>query len=215
MAEEERKGRPAAEEPATGAAAEDTARDGDSGETGEAEAQAAAGATEPDLREALEAAETRAEENWNQFLRARAEMENVRRRAERDVEQARRQSLEKLAGELLAVKDSLEMGVDAANEDKADIGKLREGSELTLRMFNQALEKFGIEELNPQGERFDPERHEAMAAQESAEHEPNTVIHVVQKGYRLGERLLRPAMVIVARGAQNDRRNGGNVDEQA
>lgn len=215
MAEEERKDRPAAEEPAAGAAVGDAARDGDTGETGEAEAQAATGATEPDLRAALEAAETRAEENWNQFLRARAEIENVRRRAERDVEQARRQSLEKLAGELLAVKDSLEMGVDAANEDSADIGKLREGSELTLRMFNQALEKFGIEELNPQGERFDPERHEAMAAQESAAHEPNTVIHVVQKGYRLGDRLLRPAMVIVARGAPNDGRNGGSVDEQA
>jgi len=218
MAEEERKDRPATEEPTAGAAAEEGARDGDRGEapaTAETGDQAAAEGTEPDLREALEAAEARAEENWNQFLRARAEMENMRRRAERDVEHARRQSLEKLAGELLAVKDSLEMGVNAANEDNADVAKLREGSELTLRMFAQALEKFGIEELNPQGERFDPERHEAMAAQESAEHEPNTVIHVLQKGYRLGERLLRPAMVIVAKGAPNDGHSGGNVDEQA
>lgn len=213
MAEEERKDRPAAEEPAGGDAKPAEAADGGAGPV-EGGSDAAA-ETEPDLREALAAAEARAEDNWNQFLRARAEMENMRRRAARDVEQARQQSLEKLAGELLGVKDSLEMGVAAANEDGADVGKLREGSELTLRMFNQVLEKFGIEELNPQGERFDPERHEAMAAQESTEHEPNTVVHVVQKGYRLGERLLRPAMVIVAKGGSGDRPSGGNVDEQA
>ena len=151
------------------------------------------------LRAALEAAEARAEENWSQFLRARAEMENLRRRAEKDIATARQQSLEKLAGELLGVKDSLEMGLQAAREDGADVAKLAEGSELTLRMFDQALEKFSIVELNPEGERFDPESHEAMAAQEAAEVTPNTVISVVQKGYRLGDRLLRPAMVIVAK----------------
>ena len=154
---------------------------------------------EGDLQAALEAAEARAEENWNQFLRARAELENLRRRAEKDVAQARQQSLEKLAGELLGVKDSLEMGVQAAQEEGASVDKLAEGSELTLRMFNQALEKFHIEEIDPAGERFDPERHEAMAAQEAEDVEPNTVLNVVQKGYRLGERLLRPAMVIVAK----------------
>ncbi|PWG61673.1 nucleotide exchange factor GrpE [Sediminicurvatus halobius] len=217
MAEEERKDRPATGEPAPEQAPSEAA-DTEPGPDAAAESPAK-GETqpeaEPDLREALEAAEARAEENWNQFLRARAEMENMRRRAARDVEQARQQSLEKLAGELLAVKDSLEMGVDAANEESADVAKLREGSELTLRMFNQALEKFGIEELNPKGERFDPERHEAMAAQESTEYEPNTVVHVVQKGYRLGERLLRPAMVIVAKGGSGSGQSGGNVDEQA
>ncbi len=154
---------------------------------------------ELDLSAALAAAEARAEENWNQFLRARAEMENLRRRAEKDVAAARQSSLEKLAGELLAVKDSLEMGLKAANEDGADAAKLAEGSELTLRMFNQALEKFSIEELNPEGERFDPGAHEAMAAQEASDVEPNTVLTVVQKGYRIGERLLRPAMVIVSK----------------
>ena len=152
-----------------------------------------------DLQAALQAAEARAEENWSQFLRARAEMENLRRRAEKDVASARQQSLEKLASELLGVKDSLEMGLQAANEDGADVAKLAEGSALTLRMFNQALEKFSIEELDPEGARFDPEAHEAMAAQEAADVEPNTVINVVQKGYRLGDRLLRPAMVIVSR----------------
>lgn len=167
-----------------------------------------------ELEEALQEAHTRAEENWNQFLRARAELENVRRRAERDVQQARRQALEKFAGEMLAVRDSLEMGVAAADESGADVEKLREGSELTLRMLAQAMEKFDIESIEPRGERFDPERHEAMAAQESAEHEPNTVIHVVQKGYRIGDRLLRPAMVIVSRAA-SEPPTGGQIDEQA
>ncbi|MEX0374375.1 nucleotide exchange factor GrpE [Spiribacter pallidus] len=170
----------------------------EAGEAPEAEVVADVGEIET-LRSALSEAEARAEENWNQFLRARAEMENQRRRAEKDVASARQQSLEKLAGELLAVKDSLEMGVQAARSESADVEKLAEGSELTLRMFEQALDKFNIEAVSPQGERFDPAVHEAMAAQESSEAEPNTVLSVVQKGYRLGERLLRPAMVIVAK----------------
>ncbi|WP_018718306.1 nucleotide exchange factor GrpE [Arhodomonas aquaeolei] len=166
------------------------------------------------LRTQLEEAQAKAEENWNQLLRVRAEMENVRRRAERDVEQARRYGVEKFAGELLAVRDSLEMGVNAAQEEGADVEKLREGSELTLRMLQQAMEKFDIQALDPTGEKFDPSRHEAMAAQESAEHEPNTVLQVVQKGYLLGDRLLRPAMVIVSRAASGGGQ-GDQVDEQA
>jgi molecular chaperone GrpE len=166
------------------------------------------------LQQALDAARAEAEENRDQFLRARAELENVRRRAQRDIEQARRYALEKFAAELLAVRDSLEMGVAAADEPGADVAKLREGSELTLRMLAQAMDKFDIRALDPRGEKFDPERHEAMAAQESAEHEPNTVIHVVQKGYLLGERLLRPAMVIVSRAA-SEPPAGGQIDEQA
>lgn len=165
-----------------------------------------------ELREQLAQARAKAEENWNQFLRARAELENVRRRAERDVEQAHKYAIEKLASELLSVKDSLEMGVQAANEPGADVTKLREGSELTLKMMNQLMERFEIKPMNPQGEKFDPELHEAMAAQESAEHDPNTVIHVVQKGYLLHDRLLRPAMVIVAKPGSG---SGGGIDEQA
>lgn len=180
---------------------------------GSVEGSASSGA-EPERHDReLEEARAKADENWNQFLRARAELENVRRRAERDVEQAHRYGLEKLAGELLAVRDSLEMGVAAAGEEGADVAKLREGSELTLKMLRQAMEKFDIRELNPQGGKFDPERHEAIATQESGEHEPNTVIHVVQKGYLLGERLLRPAMVIVARVPTLP--GGGQIDEQA
>jgi len=151
------------------------------------------------LEAALAEAQAQAEENWNQFLRARAEIENLRRRAEQDVATAKQKSLEKLATEVLSVKDSLEMGLAAANEEGADVAKLTEGSELTLRMFNPVLEKFSIVEVNPEGERFDPEAHEAMAAQEAGDVEPNTVINVMQKGYRLGDRLLRPAMVIVSK----------------
>lgn len=162
-----------------------------------------------------ESAHATAEENWNQFLRARAELENQHRRAQRDVEQANRYAIEKFANELLGVRDSLEMGVSAAQEAHVDVAKLREGTELTLKILNQAMEKFDIHEINPQGERFDPEKHEAMAAQESAEHDPNTVIHVVQKGYLLGDRLLRPALVIVSRSDNNRPPSGGEIDEQA
>lgn len=159
---------------------------------------------EAELRAALEAAEEKAEDNWNQFLRARAELENIRRRAERDVQQARKYSVEKLAADLLPVKDSLEMGVQAAEEDGASVASLREGAELTLKMMEQVLERFGIALVDPVGEKFDPERHEAMAMQPSREHAPNTVMQVVQKGYALHDRLLRPAMVIVARSADED-----------
>lgn len=166
-----------------------------------------------ELEQKLEDAEAKAEDNWNQFLRARAEMENARRRLEKDVEQAKRQGLEKLAAELLPVKDSLEMGLAAAQEANADVVKLAEGNELTLKMLSQAMEKFQISEVDPMGQKFDPERHEAMAMQPSAEHEPNTVIHVVQKGYLLNDRLLRPAMVIVSKDAEQQQ--GGHIDEQA
>ena len=194
--EDDRKKKPEGEEAAESSAAAATEQPGaiDPAETDET-----AENDSDSLQAALDEAEARAEENWNQFLRARAEMENQRRRAEKDVAQARQQALEKLAGELLAVKDSLEMGVQAARGEEATVEKLAEGSELTLRMFDQALEKFSIEPINPEGERFDPEKHEAMAAQESTDAEPNTVLTVVQKGYRLGDRLLRPAMVIVAK----------------
>ncbi|SEO55159.1 nucleotide exchange factor GrpE [Aquisalimonas asiatica] len=184
-------------------------------QAGDAEAPAGEG-DDPriqELEQKLDDAEARAEDNWSQYLRARAEIENTRRRLEKDVEQAKRQGLEKLAAELLPVKDSLEMGLAAAQEANADVAKLAEGSELTLKMLSQAMEKFQISEVDPMGQKFDPERHEAMAMQPSAEHEPNTVIHVVQKGYLLNDRLLRPAMVIVSKDAQQQQ--GGHIDEQA
>jgi molecular chaperone GrpE len=149
------------------------------------------------LQGELEQALAKAEENLNLYLAARAEMENVRKRGEREVQNARKFALKDFIDALLPVKDSLEMGIAVAN-DSIDVNKLREGSELTLKVFTTALEKFGVQELNPVGAKFNPELHEAMAMQPSEQAEPNTVLQVVQKGYMLNERLIRPAMVIVA-----------------
>ncbi len=154
--------------------------------------------------ETLAEAQARADENWDKFLRASAELENARRRGDRDLQNARKFALEKFATELLGVRDSLELGVQAAGAGDADVTRLREGSEMTLRLLTATLEKFGIRELDPEGEPFDPEFHEAMSMQESAEAEPDSVLKVVQKGYVLNERLLRPARVIVARASQSE-----------
>jgi len=154
------------------------------------------------LQQELEQALAKGDENWNQFLRAKAEMENQRRRFERDLENAHKYGLEKFARELLGVRDSLEMGVAAAREGAADAGKLLEGKELTLKMLSAAFEKFGVKDVNPIGDRFNPDLHEAMATQPSSEVEPNTVMQVIQKGYLLNDRVIRPAMVIVSRAAE-------------
>ncbi|HQU16164.1 MAG: nucleotide exchange factor GrpE [Chromatiales bacterium 21-64-14] len=152
----------------------------------------------------LEEARAKAEEHWNQFLRLKAEMENFRRRSERELENAHKYAVEKFATELLAVRDSLEMGLSVAQEGVVDAGKLKEGSELTLKLLSQVFEKFGIRALDPAGTRFDPSYHEAMAMQERADLEPNTVLNVVQKGYTLNDRLIRPAMVIVSKAASGN-----------
>lgn len=150
----------------------------------------------------LEDARNKADEHWEKVLRLQAELENSHRRAKRDVENAHKFGLEKFAHELLPVKDSLEMGLAAAEGSDHEVAdKLREGTELTLKMFNSAMEKFGIKEVNPVGEAFNPEWHQAMTMQESAEHEPNTVMAVMQKGYLINDRLLRPAMVVVSKAA--------------
>jgi molecular chaperone GrpE len=147
------------------------------------------------LQAALAAAEGRALESRDLYMRALAELENVRKRASRDVEQAHKFALERIAYDLIAVKDSLELGL--ANAAPTD--KLREGTEATLRLLSNALEKAGLTEIVPQGEQFNPELHEAMLMQPSAEHVPNSITQVVQKGYQLNGRLLRPARVIVAK----------------
>jgi len=153
------------------------------------------------LQARLDEAEARAGDNWNRFLGAQAEMQNIRKRNERELQNAQRFALEKFIKELLPVKDSLEMGIQEA-QNASDLEKLLEGSELTLKMFNTTVEKFGVQEIDPLGQRFDPERHEAMAMQPSAEAEPNTVLQVIRKGYALNDRVVRPAMVIVARAAE-------------
>lgn len=188
---------PATEQPGNGEAAEPETEATPEGET---PASATGDKEDVDsLRHRLEEAEARANEYWEKLLRAEAEKENIRKRAERDAASARRQALEKFAGEILAVRDSLELGRDAANQEDADIEKIREGTELTLKMLTQAMEKFDIEEIDPLGEKFDPELHQAMSMQEAEGQESNTVTAVVQKGYRLDDRLLRPALVMVAK----------------
>ncbi len=148
----------------------------------------------------LEDARTKADEHWNQCLRLQAELDNLRKRAERDVANAHKFGLEKIISELLPVKDSLEMGIAAAAEGGSiDPAKLMEGSELTLKMLGDTLGKFSVVEVNPQGEKFNPEFHQAMSMQPREDVEPNTVVAVVQKGYLLNDRLIRPAMVMVAK----------------
>ena len=131
-------------------------------------------------------------------LRARAELENVRRRAERDVANAHRYGLERFVNEFLPVRDSLELGVSAAGDD-ADAARVREGMELTLKLMASAFEKLGIEVVDPVGQPFDPDLHQAMSMQDGEGTESGTVLSVVQKGYRLNERLVRPALVVVAK----------------
>ncbi len=153
----------------------------------------------PDLEAELQEARDEAASHLDDLLRARAEIENLRKRAARDVENAHKFGLERFMSELLPVKDSVELGLNAADDTEVDAQKLREGLELTLKLFNTATGKFGLQEVNPEGESFDPDYHQAMSTQEVAGKEPGTVITVVQKGYLLNERLLRPAMVIVAK----------------
>jgi molecular chaperone GrpE len=133
----------------------------------------------------------------DQMLRAAAEIENVRKRAARDVEQAHRYALEKFAQELLPVRDSLELA--AAAGANVDAAALAAGQEATLKLLVKAFERFQVNLIDPTGAPFDPERHEAMAAQPSTTAEPGSVLQVVQRGYELNGRLLRPARVIVAR----------------
>lgn len=153
-----------------------------------------------DLAQLLEDARTKADDHWNQVLRMQAELENTRRRAAADVEKAHKFGLEKFATELLPVIDSLEMGLAAAEGSDHEVAqKLHEGTELTLKMFSGVLEKFGVVQVNPLGEPFNPELHQAMTMQPSEEYEPNTVTAVMQKGYVLNERLIRPAMVMVSK----------------
>jgi molecular chaperone GrpE len=158
-----------------------------------------AAVTAPDdaSQQALVAAQEETRQHRDQYLRAVAEMENLRKRAQRDVEQAHRYAVEKLAQELLPVRDSLELAV--ANAGRGDAASLIAGQEATLKLLARAFEKFAIQPLDPVGEPFDAERHEAMMMRESATAEPDSVLEVVQPGYELNGRLLRPARVIVAR----------------
>ena len=154
-----------------------------------------------DLRQvelAAQKAQAELQEFRDRYMRTVAELDNVRKRAARDVEHAHRFAVEKLATELLPVLDSLELAV--AHAETADAASLVAGQEATLKLLVRALEKFAIRPVDPVGEPFDPQRHEAMAMRDSDRAAPDSVLEVVQRGYELNGRLLRPARVIVARG---------------
>ena len=161
-----------------------------------------------ELELALTKAEAKVNEQKESVLRSQAEMENVRRRASQDVEKAHKFALEKFANELLTSVDNLERAMQAADTENPELKSL-EGIELTYKSLTSTLDKFGVKAVGEEGEVFNPDLHQAMSMQESAEHKNNTIIAVMQKGYELNGRLLRPAMVMVARNS-----NGG-VDTKA
>lgn len=150
----------------------------------------------------LEDARAKADEHWEMVIRARAEAENLKKRHQRELENAHKYAIDKFVSELLPVRDSMELGLSAATGEGADLDKLVEGTELTLKLLTDVMGKFGIQEIDPVGEPFNPEFHQAMAMQPSSDVEPNTVLTVVQKGYILNDRLVRPAMVMVSQAAQ-------------
>lgn len=163
-----------------------------------------------ELEAALAVSEAKVKEQQDSVLRARADIENMRRRTEQEIDKARKFALEKFAGELLPVIDNMERALELADKTDETLKPMLEGVELTLKTMTDTVEKFGLKAINPMGEAFNPEFHQAMSMQESAEHAPNTVMMVLQKGYELNGRVVRPAMVMVAKAAP-----GSNVDTQA
>jgi len=151
------------------------------------------------MEQQLAKAQVTIKDYWDQMMRLRAEVENNLKRAERDIENAHKYALKSFVENLLPVIDSMEMGQVAAGADNATLESIREGSSLTMSMFVQVLEKNGLEQIDPLGEKFDPERHQAISMTAAENAESNTVIEVMQKGFLLNDRLVRPAMVVVAK----------------
>jgi molecular chaperone GrpE len=154
------------------------------------------------LRAQLAELQAQADRHRDDYLRVVAEMDNLRKRTAREIESAQRFAVEKFAGDLLEVRDSLELGIAAAAAG-GDPVRLQEGMQATLRLIDKAFERAGLTVLDPQGQPFNPERHEAMATQESPEQAPGTIVAVVQKGYLLNGRVVRPARVLIARAPAN------------
>lgn len=165
-----------------------------------------------ELQGQLDAANEAVSQANDQVLRAKADAQNARRRAEQDVEKAHKFALDKFVNELLPVLDSLERAIDACPAGDASTDALRQGVEMTSSMFVSALKKFSVVPVDPQGEPFDPQVHQAMSMVENPDVEPNTVIAVMQKGYMLNDRLVRPAMVMVSKAAPAQ---SAKIDEQA
>ena len=168
------------------------------------------------LQKQLQDAQAKADDNWSQVLLARADLSNVQRRAERDLENAHKFGMEKIVSELLPVLDSLELGYVAADADDPDPVKVKEGIDLTLKMLVDVASKFGVEQVDPSGEAFNPEFHQAMSTQPTDEMPANHVMTVYQKGYLLNNRLLRPAMVVVSAASNKSTdENNQKIDETA
>jgi len=168
------------------------------------------------LQKQLQDAQAKADDNWSQVLLARADLSNVQRRAERDLENAHKFGMEKIVSELLPVLDSLELGYVAADTDDPDPVKVKEGIDLTLKMLVDVASKFGVEQVDPSGEVFNPEFHQAMSTQPTDEMPANHVMTVYQKGYLLNNRLLRPAMVVVSAASNKSTdENNQKIDETA
>ena len=163
-------------------------------EAAEAETEA-----EESPEQQLEKAQETIKDYWDQMMRLRAEIENNRKRAERDIESAHKYALKNFIEDLLPIIDSMEMGQTAAAADNATLESIREGSALTMNMFIQVLERNGLAQIDPLGEKFDPEKHQAISMIESEGAESNAIIEVMQKGFLLNDRLVRPAMVVVAK----------------
>lgn len=157
----------------------------------------AAEGTEPSLEQALAESQAEAQKNWDLYLRERAELDNYRKRMQREKEDLARFANENLLREMLPILDNLERAVSHAEQDQE--GGLLEGVQMTLEQFRKTLERFGVVPVASIGEPFSPERHEAMGQMESSEHAPNTVVQEMQKGYTLNDRLLRPALVMIAK----------------
>lgn len=155
--------------------------------------------TPDELNAELAAARTKAAETWDSLLRARAELDNLRKRQAAELEKAHKFALDGFVRELLQVHDSLELGHAAALDAGADLEKLREGGALTLKLLGDVMAKFGVEPVDPEGQPFNPELHQAMSMEPRADLPPNTVVGVMQKGYTLNGRLVRPALVRVSR----------------
>ena len=162
----------------------------------EAATEATPGEVMPSLEELLQAAERKAQEHYDAWMYAKAESENIRRRAAEDISKAQKFAVERFSSEMLAVKDSLEAGLAV---ETATVESFKSGMELTLKQLSSVFEKFNIAEINPVGEKLDPHKHQAISMTDS-DQPANTVVSVMQKGYALNDRVLRPALVLVSKG---------------
>ena len=190
--------------------------DSNTSESVEAVTEGEVDVTIEQLQQQLLDAQAKADENWSQVLLARADLSNVQRRAERDLENAHKFGMEKIVRELLPILDSLELGYAAAAVDQPDPVKVKEGIDLTLKMLIEVAGKLGVEHVDPGGEAFNPEFHQAMSTQPTSDIAPNKVMTVYQKGYLLNNRLIRPAMVVVSAALNNaSDENSQKIDETA